>query len=130
MARARDPCPAACSPRVLPPLWQRARRRLPQPPALHAIPAPSPHPCPRLGNAKLNPSFSPPPPDPPPFQDVETDLARIVGFEVVPLSVAHKYEGEWKGKDTALATCDASGKKPPTDKGPHQEVKEGAEVRG
>lgn len=27
-------------------------------------------------------------------QDAETDLARIVGFEVEPYSVQHKYEGE------------------------------------
>lgn len=28
------------------------------------------------------------------LQDVETDLARIVGFEVEPYSIAHKYDGE------------------------------------
>lgn len=37
--------------------------------------------------------------------------------------------GQWKGKDTQLSTCDASGKKPLTDKGPHLQVKESAEVR-
>ncbi|PRW59585.1 transmembrane 9 superfamily member 7 [Chlorella sorokiniana] len=61
-------------------------------------------------------------------KDAETDLARIVGFEVEPYSIAHKYDGQWKGKDTQLSTCDASGKKPLTDKGPHLLVKESAEV--
>ena len=28
-------------------------------------------------------------------RDVETDLARIVGFEVEPFSVAHSYDGDW-----------------------------------
>jgi hypothetical protein len=30
-------------------------------------------------------------------KDAETDLARIVGFEVEPYSVAHKYTGGWLG---------------------------------
>lgn len=37
--------------------------------------------------------------------------------------------GQWKGKDTQLSTCDASGKKPLSDRGPHLQVKENAEVR-
>ena len=28
-------------------------------------------------------------------RDLETDLARIVGFEVEPFSVKHSYEGTW-----------------------------------
>jgi transmembrane 9 superfamily protein 2/4 len=27
----------------------------------------------------------------------DTDLSRIVGFEVEPFSVKHTYDGEWKG---------------------------------
>ncbi|CAO2841549.1 unnamed protein product [Amaranthus hypochondriacus] len=37
-------------------------------------------------------------------KDLETDVARIVGFEVTPHSVAHEYK-EWKDEDTQLVTC-------------------------
>uniref|UniRef100_A0A7C8ZPH8 Transmembrane 9 superfamily member n=1 Tax=Opuntia streptacantha TaxID=393608 RepID=A0A7C8ZPH8_OPUST len=37
-------------------------------------------------------------------KDPETDVARIVGFEVTPHSIAHEYK-EWKDKNTQLATC-------------------------
>ena len=30
-------------------------------------------------------------------KNAETDLSRIVGFEVEPFSVKHTYDGEWKG---------------------------------
>ncbi|CAA6661673.1 unnamed protein product [Spirodela intermedia] len=39
-------------------------------------------------------------------KDAESDLARIVGFEVNPFSVKHEYEGEWNGNKTRLTTCD------------------------
>ena len=43
----------------------------------------APHPCtPLIGSS------------PNKLQDAETDLARIVGFEVEPHSIAHKYDGE------------------------------------
>jgi len=35
-------------------------------------------------------------------QDAETDLARIVGFEVEPYSIAHKYDGE---APSCLSAC-------------------------
>uniref|UniRef100_A0A803MRR7 Transmembrane 9 superfamily member n=2 Tax=Chenopodium quinoa TaxID=63459 RepID=A0A803MRR7_CHEQI len=37
-------------------------------------------------------------------KDLETDVARIVGFEVTPHSVAHEYK-EWKDQDTQVVTC-------------------------
>ncbi|KAL2929999.1 Transmembrane 9 superfamily member 7 [Bienertia sinuspersici] len=37
-------------------------------------------------------------------KDLETDVARIVGFEVTPHSIAHEYK-EWKEQDTQLVTC-------------------------
>ena len=39
------------------------------------------------------------------FRDLETDLARIVGFEVEPFSVKHSYEGTWDS--TGLFTARA-----------------------
>jgi transmembrane 9 superfamily protein 2/4 len=62
-------------------------------------------------------------------KDAETDLARIVGFEVEPYSVQHKYKGEWEADgSTKLTTCDPEEKKYVSDKGPHQAVAEGKEV--
>ncbi|EOD11465.1 hypothetical protein EMIHUDRAFT_470908 [Emiliania huxleyi CCMP1516] len=46
----------------------------------------------------------------------EPDLfqgSRIVGFEVEALSVAHRYEGEWRGVATKLATVPLSPDLPP-----------------
>ncbi|ERN19807.1 hypothetical protein AMTRI_Chr05g61130 [Amborella trichopoda] len=40
--------------------------------------------------------------------DVETDSARIVGFEVTPYSVNHEYKQPWDGK--GLITCNPSTK--------------------
>lgn len=37
-------------------------------------------------------------------KDLETDSARIVGFEVTPNSINHEYK-EWKEQDTQLITC-------------------------
>ncbi|KAL5564290.1 hypothetical protein UlMin_027454 [Ulmus minor] len=39
-------------------------------------------------------------------EDQTTGLLRIVGFEVIPSSIEHKYEGEWSDKLTRLTTCD------------------------
>jgi len=38
-------------------------------------------------------------------KDVETDLARIVGFEVEPFSVKHEYEAPWDPVKPSLETC-------------------------
>ena len=35
-------------------------------------------------------------------RDLETDLARIVGFEVEPFSVKHSYEGTWDATGAPL----------------------------
>lgn len=39
-------------------------------------------------------------------KDVETDLARIVGFEVEPASVKHTFK-EWNVNDPKIETCTA-----------------------
>jgi len=38
-------------------------------------------------------------------KDIETDLARIVGFEVEPFSVKHEYEAPWDLVKPLLDTC-------------------------
>ena len=38
-------------------------------------------------------------------RDVDTDLARIVGFEVEPFSVKHSYEGTWDGTGVLGMMC-------------------------
>eukprot|EP00210_Caulerpa_lentillifera_P000490 g473.t1 len=62
----------------------------------------------------------------------ETDLARIVGFEVQPFSVNHSYEGDWKvvkNEVPILSTCHR-GDDPVfvSDKSPTFELKPGKEV--
>jgi transmembrane 9 superfamily protein 2/4 len=43
-------------------------------------------------------------------RDAETDLARIVGFEVEPYSIAHKYGGSWNDDGhMKLKTCSGDG---------------------
>lgn len=56
----------------------------------------------------------------------EDDLARIVGFEVEPFSVQHKYEGTWSdGQGTpALSTCNPGAMKYVSDKDGPQEIRE------
>lgn len=62
-------------------------------------------------------------------REATTDLARIVGFEVEPFSVAHKYEGSWSDdKAPKLSTCDAEAQRYVTAKDPKQQVAEGKEV--
>ncbi|KAL6603074.1 hypothetical protein ACP70R_043435 [Stipagrostis hirtigluma subsp. patula] len=39
-------------------------------------------------------------------KDANTNLSRIVGFEVTPYSVKHEPDGDWKGNSTHLKTCD------------------------
>ena len=44
-------------------------------------------------------------------RDAETDLSRIVGFEVEPFSVEHSYDEPWDPLNTKLLTCNpAEGK--------------------
>ena len=50
--------------------------------------------------------------------DAGFDGARIVGFEVVPISVHHEWNGEWKGSQTYLKTCNMQNL--PSDRDPLQ----------
>ncbi|CAL8469256.1 g8797 [Coccomyxa elongata] len=61
-------------------------------------------------------------------RDPETDLSRIVGFEVEPFSVKHKYDGKWNTDRPELKTCNSNSVKFVNEKDPKQEVKEGEEV--
>ena len=61
-------------------------------------------------------------------RDAETDLSRIVGFEVEPFSVKHKYDGKWNPATPVLKTCNANSMKYVSEKDPKQEVKEGEEI--
>ena len=61
-------------------------------------------------------------------RDIETDLSRIVGFEVKPFSVQHKYDGTWIPDKPDLTTCSPGSMKSVSDKDDPQEIKEGKEV--
>ena len=61
-------------------------------------------------------------------RDVESDLSRIVGFEVKPFSVQHKYDGTWNLDKPDLSTCNPGSMKYVSDKDEPQEVKEGKDV--
>lgn len=56
----------------------------------------------------------------------EDDLARIVGFEVEPFSVQHKYDGAWTDGQNApaLSTCNPGAMKYVSDKDGPQEIRE------
>ncbi|XP_030466220.1 transmembrane 9 superfamily member 8-like [Syzygium oleosum] len=60
-------------------------------------------------------------------RDAETDLARIVGFEVKPFSVKHEYEGTWS-ENTRLTTCDPHSKHTVVNSNSPQEVEEKKEI--
>ncbi|CAH8281939.1 unnamed protein product [Eruca vesicaria subsp. sativa] len=60
-------------------------------------------------------------------RDVETDAARIVGFEVKPYSVKHEYDGEWSEK-TRLTTCDPHKKRLVVSSATPQEVEQKKEI--
>ena len=60
--------------------------------------------------------------------DAETGLARIVGFEVEPFSVKHKYDGKWDPEKPELKTCNPSNMKYVTEKDLKQEVKDNEEI--
>ncbi|CAI9285646.1 unnamed protein product [Lactuca saligna] len=61
-------------------------------------------------------------------KDVQTDSARIVGFEVNAFSVKHQYDGEFNAKTTRLSTCDAHAKRMVTNSDPPQEVEDKKEI--
>ncbi|KAG6587821.1 Transmembrane 9 superfamily member 8 [Cucurbita argyrosperma subsp. argyrosperma] len=60
-------------------------------------------------------------------KDPETELSRIVGFEVKPFSVKHAYEGSWT-ETTRLTTCDPHAKRLVTNSETPQEVEEKNEI--
>ncbi|KAL2544682.1 Transmembrane 9 superfamily member 8 [Forsythia ovata] len=60
-------------------------------------------------------------------KDQQTEAARIVGFEVVPFSVKHEYEGQWS-EDTRLLTCDPHAKRTVSSSNSPQEVEDKQEV--
>ncbi|KAK9207812.1 hypothetical protein WN944_000159 [Citrus x changshan-huyou] len=60
-------------------------------------------------------------------RDIQTDYARIVGFEVKPFSVKHEYEGNWNEK-TRLTTCDPHSKHTVVNSNTPQEVAENKEI--
>ncbi|BAF20136.1 transmembrane 9 superfamily member 9 [Oryza sativa Japonica Group] len=61
-------------------------------------------------------------------RDENTDLARIVGFEVKPFSTKHEYDGEWKENETRLKTCDPHSRRLVVDSDSPQEVEAGKEI--
>ena len=61
-------------------------------------------------------------------RDSETDLARIVGFEVEPFSVKHTYETPWDAIKPRLDSCSPGRMKYVTHGLEPQAVKEGTEI--
>ncbi len=61
-------------------------------------------------------------------KDSQTDLARIVGFEVEPFSAKHTYEGVWDKSSPVLDTCNPGRMIYVTHNLPPQPVAEGNEV--
>ncbi|XP_065849339.1 transmembrane 9 superfamily member 8 [Euphorbia lathyris] len=61
-------------------------------------------------------------------RDLLTDSARIVGFEVKPLSVKHEYQGKWNGDKTRLTTCDPNAKHTVVNSNTPQEVEDKKEI--
>lgn len=59
--------------------------------------------------------------------DHQTELSRIVGFEVKPFSVKHEYEGEWS-ENTRLTSCDPHANRLVTSSTNPQEVEEKQEI--
>ncbi|CAN7114000.1 unnamed protein product, partial [Brassica rapa subsp. narinosa] len=60
-------------------------------------------------------------------RDVQTDSARIVGFEVKPYSIKHEYDGKWSEK-TRLTTCDPHTKRLVVSSSTPQEVEPKKEI--
>eukprot|EP00217_Crustomastix_stigmatica_P010071 CAMPEP_0183796094 /NCGR_PEP_ID=MMETSP0803_2-20130417/8158_1 /TAXON_ID=195967 /ORGANISM="Crustomastix stigmata, Strain CCMP3273" /LENGTH=637 /DNA_ID=CAMNT_0026040699 /DNA_START=40 /DNA_END=1953 /DNA_ORIENTATION=+ len=61
-------------------------------------------------------------------KDIETDLSRIVGFEVEPFSVKHEYEQPWDPAKARLETCNPGKMQYVTHGLAPQIVEEGEEV--
>lgn len=61
-------------------------------------------------------------------KDLQTDLARIVGFEVEPFSVKHEYEAPYDKSQPVLNTCNPGRMIYVTHDTPPQPVQEGVEV--
>ncbi|MCD7465609.1 Transmembrane 9 super member 9 [Datura stramonium] len=60
-------------------------------------------------------------------KDLQTDSARIVGFEVMPFSVKHEYDGKWV-ENTRLTTCDPHAKRTVSNSNSPQEVETNQEI--
>ncbi|KAK4768852.1 hypothetical protein SAY86_027002 [Trapa natans] len=60
-------------------------------------------------------------------RDLQTDMARIVGFEVKPFSIKHEYEDQWS-ENTRLTTCDPHAKHTVVNSNTPQEVEENKEI--
>ncbi|KAF5748119.1 hypothetical protein HS088_TW04G00069 [Tripterygium wilfordii] len=61
-------------------------------------------------------------------KDLQSDPARIVGFEVKSFSVKHEYEGNWNDDKTRLITCDPHAKHMVVNSNSPQEVEEKKEI--
>lgn len=61
-------------------------------------------------------------------KDLETDSARIVGFEVTPYSVKHEYEHPWDDAKPHLTSCDPNTKRTVSNSETPQEVVEDKEI--
>ncbi|KAJ1413108.1 Nonaspanin [Sesbania bispinosa] len=61
-------------------------------------------------------------------RDVQTETARIVGFEVKPFSVKHEFDGKWDETKTRLTTCDPHAKHTVVNSNTPQEVEENNEI--
>ncbi|CAM8969451.1 unnamed protein product [Rhodiola kirilowii] len=60
-------------------------------------------------------------------KDIQSDSARIVGFEVKPFSVKHEYDGSWN-EMTRLTTCDPHAKRFVINSNNPQEVEDKKEI--
>ncbi|KAE8668534.1 Transmembrane 9 superfamily member 9 [Hibiscus syriacus] len=60
-------------------------------------------------------------------KDLQTNSARIVGFEVKPYSIKHEYEGKWS-ENTRLTTCDPHNKRTVVNSNTPQEVEAKKEI--
>ena len=61
-------------------------------------------------------------------RDTESDLSRIVGFEVQPYSVRHKYSGAWNPMRITLSTCNPVNNRMVEEKDEKQALAEGQEI--
>uniref|UniRef100_A0A0E0LXU9 Transmembrane 9 superfamily member n=1 Tax=Oryza punctata TaxID=4537 RepID=A0A0E0LXU9_ORYPU len=61
-------------------------------------------------------------------KDENSDLSRIVGFEVKPFSVNHQFEEKWNDANTRLSTCDPHANKIVINSDTPQEVQAGKDI--